>query len=152
MSAEFPIRRMIAVSVMFAGLILPAVYAAFANVGRGPGQILYSVALLVLAAWLTYNVLLLWTGVSWAWMPAVATFGTGFFLCVYPILQACENGDFSRVAILGAAASHFLLGLIALLSLGGKWMNDLEWMPAKDPLATSDKPALLARFRARRRK
>lgn len=142
---------MIAVTAMYVGLIAPAIYAAFANEGLGLGPFLFSLSLLVLAACLTYNVALLWLGVAGAWMPAVASFGTGLCLCVYPIFEACQSGDLSRVAILGAAGAHFLLGLIALFSLGGDGLNRLEWMPMRDPLATADKAAVLAALRARKR-
>lgn len=145
-----PARRLIAVSVMFAGLILPALLGAIKLVGRGPEAILLSVLLLGLASCLSCLLAALWRGKASVWMPAVSLFGFGFAISLLPLVGGILTGD--RPALLwgGAATAHFLVGLIALLSLY-PWIRTLESKPARDPLAGADKAALAAGLRARKR-
>ncbi|HEX7902195.1 MAG TPA: hypothetical protein VF950_30830 [Planctomycetota bacterium] len=140
----FPTRRMIGVTVMFAGLILPILFGAFAA-GIGP-----AIALVPMASWLIFNVVSLWKGQLWAWKPAVAVFLMGFVGGLIPLIVCGLTGELQGILWAGALTAHFGVGLLALFSLR-PWLNYLEWKPARDALATADKPAVLAALRALKR-
>ena len=146
----FPTRRMIAVTVMFAGLILPAVFGAFAIVGIEPYAIFFSVFLLAASSWLTFNVVSLWKGQPWAWKPAVAVFLFGFLGNLIFLVISGLAGATEVMLWTGAGTAHFGVGLLALWSLR-PWLNYLEWKPARDALATADKSAVLAALKSRKR-
>lgn len=122
---------------MFLGLIVPGAFLGL----RLLGFYCVGVAPLALSAWLTCLLVALWNGRPWAFMLAMATFGFGFAGSAYVLIASSLNGHAVAMRWSGAATAHFAVSLVAIGSLH-PWFKRIEWQPARDPLANSDKKAL----------
>jgi hypothetical protein len=137
----FPMRRMIGVTVMFAGLIAPALYGAV-RIGESVG-LFFGLVLLVLAAWMGFNLRRLWKGEPWAYRAAIVLFIFGLGPSGVALTGLLLSGGWRDAALAAAAVAYFACGLGALLSLQGRWLQQQEWAPRRDPLASADKAAIL---------
>lgn len=146
----FPTRRMIAVTVLFASLIAPALYGAFFFLRWGISGVGMSLFSFATASCLTFIVVALWKPEDWAWKAAVGIFLFGFVGSVIPLAIVCLEWEPRAAFWAGAGTSHFGVGLVALFSLR-PWLRYLEWKPGRDLLATADKAAVLAALRSRKR-
>ena len=145
----FPTRRMIGVSVMFAGLIGPAFLGAFQVVRFGPGGAFAALLLLGFTSWMICNLLALWRGKLWAWSAGVVLFAFGAVIGAVMTAGSLLEGGFQTLPLGAATLSYFACGLGALYSLKGAWFRHLEWKPAKDPFAAVDRKAVVAALRKR---
>jgi hypothetical protein len=141
-----PTRRLVAVTVMFLGLIVPGAFLGL----RLLGFYCIGIAPLGLSVVLACNLAALWKGKPGAWLLAFAAFGCGFLLSGVALGCAVLEGDRRTIPWAAAATAHFAVGLLAIFSLRA-WIRELEWKLKKDPLATADKAAVLAALRARKR-
>ncbi len=145
----FPTRRMIGVSVMFAGLIGPALLGAFQVLRFGPEGALAALLLAGFSSWMLFNLVSLWKSKLWAWSAGVALFSFGLVIGAVMTAGSLMSGGFQSLPMGAATLSYFGCGLGALYSLRGKWFRHLEWRPAKDPLASVDRKAVAAALRKR---
>jgi hypothetical protein len=146
----FPTRRLIAVTVLFAGLIAPALYGAFFFLRWGVSGLGMSLFCFATASCLAFNVVSLWKAEDWAWKAAVGIFLFGFVGSAIPLALVCLEWDPRAAFWAGAGTAHFAVGLVALFSLR-PWLKYHEWKPGRDLLATADKAAVLAALRTRKR-
>lgn len=107
-SAERPLRRLLAVTVMYGGLILP-VLALLPHANAAAAGLLVPVV-----AWLTLNLVGLWKGADWAWIAGLIQFGGLTFVGLAAGLAAYDERSFAVVA---AATVHMGLTFALVVSL-----------------------------------
>ena len=144
-----PVRRLICVSVMFAGLIGPLLLGIFSAAPRGLEQAVMALFFLGLCSFLGWAGVALWDAKRWAYVVGVAVFAFGSLIGLMALGGCLMDGDGKGLLIAAAVLAYFGCGLGAVVSLNGPWLRHGEWTPARDLLATSDKATVLKALRER---
>lgn len=145
----FPARRMIGVTVLFAGLIGPLVLGAVWVVGFGLGGLVAAPFLLVVAGGLGIVLRQLWKGTPGAVRVSMVLFLFGLVPSAVALAGTLISAAWEEAGYAAAATAYFGCSLGAVLSLNGRWLRQQEWKSGRDALATADKAALLKALRGR---
>jgi hypothetical protein len=143
----FPIRRMIGVTVLFAGLIGPLVLGALYLASLGPVAAGCGLVPLLAAGGLGHLLRRLWKGKVGAVRVSMVLFLFGLVPSAVALAGLLLSGAWSEAGLAAASTSYFACGYAAVLSLRGRWLQQQEWTSGRGPLAAVDKAAVLKALR-----
>lgn len=120
--ADYPWRRMIAVSVFFVGLIGPA-FALALQLLFVHGGLLGAGLAAWLGVWLARGLRAIWKGSYQAYQTAIVVFSLGVAFSLVALYPAAASPRPLALPLAVAAVLYFGLGLAAVVSVYGPWFS-----------------------------